>query len=237
MWLDGPSDDLWGIPDFWVIRLAKTLQFIASLVIIVELIGRDRLDRFIRDEIDKMVAQLHHVKTQVHTLLFRHFFDSPLHLLAAAIRYNARRCIVLVRRGDKTALQREFRQQWLKVKEDAGAFTFLCYFAISLLVLSLLIGGFITWHLMTGVLASWAWGWWFLVYPAVCLAAFIVYFIIGLPLVSAVLWLAIFIIDKVVQTILEKLHYLIFGMGISNLFILIAVTFYVAAFALDMAVS
>lgn len=237
MWLDGPSDELWGIPDFWIIRLAKTLQFIASLVIILELIGRDRLDRFIRDEIDKLIEQLSGWKTQVNTLLFRHVLDSPLHVLFTAIHYNARRCLVLVRRGDKHALHQEFTKQWGKVKADVDVTSFLFYFALCLLVLSLLFGGLLSWQLATSALSEWAWGWWLLLYPCICLLVFIVYFVIGLPAVAIVLWLTIFIVDKVIQTILEKVYYLIFGMGISNLFIILAVVFYISAFALDMAVS
>lgn len=45
-WFTGPVGELFGIPSFWVARLAKVLQFASGSVILVDLIGRDRIEIF-----------------------------------------------------------------------------------------------------------------------------------------------------------------------------------------------
>jgi hypothetical protein len=44
-WLDGPcTTQLFGVPCFWIARVAKSGQFLSAMVIVVEIIGKDRVE-------------------------------------------------------------------------------------------------------------------------------------------------------------------------------------------------
>jgi hypothetical protein len=44
-WLDGPcTTQLFGVPCFWIARVAKSGQFLSGMVIVVEIIGKDRVE-------------------------------------------------------------------------------------------------------------------------------------------------------------------------------------------------
>ena len=44
-WLDGPcTTQLLGVPCFWIARVAKIGQFLSAMVIVVEIIGKDRVE-------------------------------------------------------------------------------------------------------------------------------------------------------------------------------------------------
>jgi hypothetical protein len=46
-WLEAPcTTQLLGVPCFWIARGAKTGQFLSALVIVVEVIGKDRVEAF-----------------------------------------------------------------------------------------------------------------------------------------------------------------------------------------------
>jgi hypothetical protein len=42
-WFSGPLTQVWGIPAFWVTRLAKVVQLLSGMVIILEIIGPQRI--------------------------------------------------------------------------------------------------------------------------------------------------------------------------------------------------
>lgn len=44
-WFQGPLTEIWGVPAFWVDRAGGLLQFVSSMVIIVELVGQQRIER------------------------------------------------------------------------------------------------------------------------------------------------------------------------------------------------
>jgi hypothetical protein len=45
-WFQAPLDSLFGIPVFWIQRIAKLIQFIAGLVIMVDIVGQERVNQF-----------------------------------------------------------------------------------------------------------------------------------------------------------------------------------------------
>jgi hypothetical protein len=45
-WFSHPLTDIWGIPSFWISRVAKMMQFFSGMVIVLEIVGRDRVDHF-----------------------------------------------------------------------------------------------------------------------------------------------------------------------------------------------
>jgi hypothetical protein len=46
-WLDGPcTTQIFGVKCFWVARVAKTGQFLSALVILIEVIGKERVEAF-----------------------------------------------------------------------------------------------------------------------------------------------------------------------------------------------
>ncbi len=45
-WFAGPVGELFGIPSFWIARLAKLLQFVSGSVILIDLIGQERIEAY-----------------------------------------------------------------------------------------------------------------------------------------------------------------------------------------------
>lgn len=43
-WMRGPLKELWGVPIWWVERVAKLLQFASGCVILVEIVGKERVE-------------------------------------------------------------------------------------------------------------------------------------------------------------------------------------------------
>jgi hypothetical protein len=42
-WFNEPLKELFGVPSFWIARFAKTIQFLAGTVIVIEIIGKERI--------------------------------------------------------------------------------------------------------------------------------------------------------------------------------------------------
>lgn len=42
-WFHEPLKELFGVPSFWLARFAKTIQFLAGTVIVIEIIGKERI--------------------------------------------------------------------------------------------------------------------------------------------------------------------------------------------------
>ena len=45
-WFEGPTSEFFGMPSFWIDRIAKAMQFVSGLVIIVEIVGKQRMEAF-----------------------------------------------------------------------------------------------------------------------------------------------------------------------------------------------
>jgi len=57
-WFHGQLKELWGVPIFWVARTAKTAQFLSAMVILLEIIGKERVEEsasVVRQRLSRMV--------------------------------------------------------------------------------------------------------------------------------------------------------------------------------------
>ena len=57
-WAHGPLKDVFGLQPYWILRIGMAAQFTAGLVIIVEIIGKDRIDGT-RDRFVALLDRLH----------------------------------------------------------------------------------------------------------------------------------------------------------------------------------
>jgi len=76
-WLSHQLQELAGVPIYWVGRFAKVLQFIAGLVIIVQIIGEERLDRLaqaIRTDIKRIIDAAFARKVLRNSFLYFWYF-------------------------------------------------------------------------------------------------------------------------------------------------------------------
>lgn len=75
-WLQGPVDSLFGVPDFWIQRIAKLVQFFAGLIIILDIVGHERANQFAREMADEAAkvfqsgAFARHLRASYRTLLY-----------------------------------------------------------------------------------------------------------------------------------------------------------------------
>jgi hypothetical protein len=45
-WFSGPLTEIFGVPTFWVARAAKIAQFLSGMVILIDIIGKERIETF-----------------------------------------------------------------------------------------------------------------------------------------------------------------------------------------------
>ena len=93
-WLSHPLPELWGIPAFWITRIAEVVQFVSGLVIVIEIVGKDRVEAFARSASVTLKAL---ARAQPLRNASKALWDSSRYFVLANLSFGKRREAYLAR--------------------------------------------------------------------------------------------------------------------------------------------
>lgn len=219
-WFDGPLDTVFGIPAFWITRIVKILQFLAACVIILEIVGRDRLDAYLRKQATNWLdGPLASFSQRMREVLSNNVFQAPFRNAFLGFKYAML--------GEVLRIPR-YRQGVLQIGKSR-------YFRVlSLSVLGLAIVFMIVLCAHVEIEPFW-------LEPALGLLGlplmFILSFIVVLPSLTVLAWLGLKVSEVLLFKLVAGLKHLLFEREFSRFILLLALIFYATAFVLDMAIS